>query len=46
MSSENSLETCSKRQIMLDKDFLKALLMLEADLNFSTSLLVSYCLNG
>ena len=45
-SSENSLKTCSQFQIMLGKDFPKALLALNADLNFSTALLISYCLDG
>ena len=45
-SSKNFLETCSRRQIVFGKDFLKALLVLESDLNFSTSLLIYYRLNG
>ena len=46
MSSKDSLETCSKRQIVLGKDFLKALLVLGDYLYFSTSSLISYYLNG
>lgn len=44
--SEDSLDTCSRRQIVLDKDFLKALLVLCDYLNFSTSSLISYCLDS
>ena len=45
-SNHYYFETCSRRQIVFGKDFLKALLALESDLNFSTSLLIYYCLNG
>ena len=45
-SSGDSLETCSRRQIIFGKDFLKALLVFSDYLNFSTSSLILYCLDG
>ena len=44
-SSEDSLETCSRCQIVFVKDFQKALLVFSDYLNFSTSLLILYCLD-
>ena len=44
--SEDSLETCSRRQIVLNKDFLRALLVLGDYLNFSTTSLISYYLDS
>ena len=45
MSSENSLETCTRRQKVFNKDFLKAFLVFDDYLNFSTSSLISYYLD-